>query len=159
MYRAAGKRGASTGESEVKFAVSESSQPGPSAQFPAPLDAAARLVTSASPGETREMAAISRDGAKWVCVQRRETLPQDNFSSLSWTQGPIVPQLAPGGHRFEERVPREGWVRRGPEPALSGFSERDTWPWMWVFLKGNLPSFFFFLFLFLVNFLPISAFQ
>lgn len=31
MYGAAGKRGASTGESEVKFAISESSQPGPSA--------------------------------------------------------------------------------------------------------------------------------
>lgn len=59
------------------------------------------------------MAAISQDGAKWVCVPKRKNLPRDSLSSLSRTQGPIVRQLAPGGHRFEERVRSAGWVRRG----------------------------------------------
>lgn len=160
MYGAAGKRGASTGESEVKFAISESSLPGPSAQFPAPLDAAARIVTEylTRGDQGARSVAISRDGAKWVSVQKRENLPRDSLSSLSWTQGPIVRQLAPGGHRFEERVPSVVWVRREPELlSLASLSE-DTWPWMWVFLKGNLPGFFLLL-VFLVNFLPTLAFQ
>lgn len=70
-----------SGESEVKFAVSESSRPGPSAQFPVLLGAPARVVTErASPGETREVAAVGQDGAKG-CVQKREHLPRDGASS------------------------------------------------------------------------------
>jgi hypothetical protein len=93
-----------------------------------------------------------------VCVQKRENLPRDSLSSLSWTQGPIVRQLARGGHRFEERVPcpvRAGYG--GDQSRLSLASLSDTCPWMWVFLKGNLPGFFFLLFwLISIQFWPSS---
>lgn len=76
MYGAAGKRGASTGESEVKFAISESSQPGPSAQFPAPLDAAVWLVTECltrgDQGGGSHQSGRSKVG---VCTEKRESAP------------------------------------------------------------------------------------
>lgn len=72
-----GSGGASAGESEVKFAISESSRPGPSAQFPVLLDAAARVVTErASPGEIREVAACHGSGqSEGVCTEKRECAP------------------------------------------------------------------------------------
>lgn len=61
-----GKPGASTGESEVKFAISESSQPGPSV-----LDAAARLVPhQGSPGRWQLSVGTEQSG----CVYRKERL-------------------------------------------------------------------------------------
>lgn len=75
-YGATGKRGASTEESEVKFAFSESSQPGPSAQFPAPLDVAARLVTEylarGDQGAGSHQSGRSKVG---VCTEKRESAP------------------------------------------------------------------------------------
>lgn len=76
VHGAAGKRRASTGESEVKFAISESSQPGPSAQFPAPLDAAARLVTEClTRGDQGGGSPQSGRSKVGVCTEKRESAP------------------------------------------------------------------------------------
>lgn len=90
----------------MKFAISESSRPGPSAQFPVLLDAAARVVTDrASPEEIREVVASHGSGrSEGVCTEKR-MCPGTEHLPLRSAQGPIVRQLAPGGHRFEERMP------------------------------------------------------
>lgn len=115
----------------MKFAISESSRPGPSALFPVPLDAAARVVRvateRASPGEAGEVAATGRDRAEG-CAQKRGICPGTEHLPQRPAQGPIVRPLAPGGHRFEERVPGAGLgTEDRPKPALSGFCEPDTW--------------------------------
>lgn len=128
-YSAPGKRGASAGESEVKFAISESSRSGPSAQFPVLLDAAARVVTErASPGRDQEGGSQPRVWMERRGVCRKERIcPGTAHLPLRSAQGPIVRQLAPGGHRFEERVPGAGWVQRIDQSRLF-LASLNTWP-------------------------------
>lgn len=118
VYRAAGTRGVSTGESEVKFAISKSSQPGPSAQFPVALDAGAGSDGACLTRGDRGGGSRRSGRSRGVCTEKR-ICPGTAHLPLCLAQGPIVRQLAPGGHRFEKRVPggrRLGTEGTGPGP-------------------------------------------